>query len=79
VYGNPTGLVDPTGLSAFSDAPGVSRGGSSEFCGNSRDERCRKEATRARAWCSMRMLPSGDMGFKFFNCVNDLLKAAGCL
>jgi hypothetical protein len=41
-------------------------------------ERCRKVAEGCREACSETSLPSGDYGFRFWNCVNACMEKQGC-
>jgi hypothetical protein len=39
---------------------------------------CAAVRAACRAECSMTSLPSGNFGWRFFNCVNDCVKRHGC-
>jgi len=41
-------------------------------------ERCKKVKEDCLVVCSRSSLPTGDHGFKFWNCVNRCMEAAGC-
>lgn len=48
------------------------------LCDQDEHDRCKKVKERAIEVCSDSSLPSGDNGFRFWNCVNGFLEAAGC-
>jgi len=47
------------------------------LCDNEAD-RCKQVAADARASCSKTAMPTGDNGFRFWNCVNEYIEEHGC-
>jgi RHS repeat-associated protein len=66
-------LFDPRPLADFvNDVIG-------NVCKDDEQERCSKAREKCIEICSESSLPSGDFGFRFWNCVNTCLKSYGCL
>jgi hypothetical protein len=90
VLGNPLKYVDPEGLMIPPSLicrlfPGLCGwGGGGDNSGGScpkpddEEERCRYVKNDCIEICSETSLPSGDNGFRFWNCVNECMAEEGC-
>jgi RHS repeat-associated protein len=63
---------------SISDAIGSGVDAIVEMCSNSDEDRCQQVRKSCRAQCSESSLPSGDNGFKFFNCLKRCVETNGC-
>jgi RHS repeat-associated protein len=78
VRGNPASATDPTGLGVIGPSILFSRAGEDGIDQCPVPDRCAKVKSDCIAKCSGSSLPSGDNGFRFWNCVNKCMEDNGC-